>query len=472
MNKEKETTPFKVLLFSNPQKQALLDVIEWGGVECEFINAQKEEKAHAIITKDNPDVILVDFDRAGFRPLSFVDQLIAKYKNLVIIGLTEKSPMDIVVKAIKMGAHDVIHTTENPYKLQQELSKLIENRKSYEKWVVLHEKQKEKFDFHNIVGQCSGMHRIFKIILKIARQKWVTVLIRGETGTGKELIARAIHYKGENSFRPFIEINCNALPENLLESELFGYEKGAFTDAKTQKKGLFEMANDGTLFLDEIGEITPAIQMKLLRALEEKQIRHLGGTQNIYINTRIIAATNRDLRAAIKEGSFRSDLYYRLNVISIQIPPLRERQEDVILLARTFLGRYAEDYGSSLRAFTPEAEAVLGEYHWPGNVRELKHTIERIVLLNDGKKVGREILEESIESEIPLVMSGDTQTSNSNIETLLHGMSLDEGEKILIQTTLEKTGWNKRRTCTILNVSRPRLDRKIEKYNLMPHESH
>lgn len=159
-------------------------------------------------------------------------------------------------------------------------------------------------------------------------------------------------------------------------------------------------------------------------------------------------------------------------MISIQIPPLRERQEDVILLARTFLGRYAEDYGSSLRTFTPEAEAVLGEYHWPGNVRELKHTIERIVLLNDGKKVGREILEESIESEIPLVMSGDTQTSNSNIETLLHGMSLDEGEKILIQTTLEKTGWNKRRTCTILNVSRPRLDRKIQKYNLMPHESH
>jgi len=468
MKEEQETSPLKVLFFADPPKRSLLDFIDWDGEAYKLLTTHIEEHTFKLLSHEKPDVIIVDYDHADIQPLNFLDKILEQNENLIIIGLTDKASLDIAVKSIKMGVQNVIHTKENPYQLQQELSKIIEKKKSYQNWLLLHDKEKKKFEFDNIVGQSPEMHRIFQMISMIRKLKWVTVLIRGETGTGKELIAKAIHYKVENMFRPFIEINCSTLPESLLESELFGFEKGAFTDAKNQKKGLFEMANDGTMFLDEIGEIAPAIQVKLLRVLEEKKIRRLGGTQDIYINTRIIAATNRNLESAIKEGFFRNDLYYRLNVICINVPPLRERGDDVILLAKRFLKQYAEEYNSTLCFFTDEAEALLKDYHWPGNVRELKHTIERIVLLKKGESIEKDILMESITSEIPLVMSEEKQTQHFKIEIPPGGLSLDEGEKILIRAILEKTGWNKRKTSHILNVSRPRLDRKIQKYKLSP----
>jgi transcriptional regulator with GAF, ATPase, and Fis domain len=314
------------------------------------------------------------------------------------------------------------------------------------------------------------LQQVLAMVAKIIQRQWITVLVRGETGTGKELIARTIHYNSSTQTQPFVEINCSTIPEPLLEAELFGYEKGAFTDAKSRKKGLFELAENGTLFLDEIGEISLAVQVKLLKAIEEKTIRRLGGTEDIQIKTRIIAATNRDLQAAMQENLFRQDLYYRLNVLTLQLPPLRERGDDVLVLARHFLSRFAEEYGSALTGFTSEAEALLKSYHWPGNVRELKHTLERVVLLAGGNIATDKAIAEAIESDTPMLLAKSRDLTNVTIEIPPAGISLDEAQKQLIEKVFEQTGWHKRRTCKALKISRPRLDRIIKKYGLHTHK--
>jgi DNA-binding NtrC family response regulator len=458
--------PVKILYFGDPGKRNLLDGIDWQSRECEILTAQDEEKAFSILDSADPQVVLVDFDQAGFMPLSFLDKLLGKSKERMVVGLTENSPLDIVVKSIQMGVRDVIHTKDELFKLQLNLSKIVEEGNCHAKGEMLHQKQKENYDFSSILGQSPEMRRLVEIISKIIKRKWVTVLLLGETGTGKELIARVIHYKSYCNYQPFVEVNCNTLPENLLESELFGHEKGAFTDAKTRKKGLFEIARHGTLFLDEIGEINFTLQSKLLRVIEEKKIRRVGGIEDISVNTRIIASTNRDLQTAIKTERFRSDLYYRLNVISIHLPPLRQRGDDVVMLARKFLKDYAEEYKSPVRRFSPDAIALLKEYPWPGNIRELKNTIERIILLFDGEEAGRKTVEEAIQSEGPLVMSSQRPVGSLKIDIPPEGLRLDDVEKVVIREILEKAGWNKRRTCEILHISRPRLDRKIRKYDL------
>ena len=460
---------FKILFVGESKKQNLIKNVNYKGAEAVLWTTQQRDRALSIAHRKSPQLVIVDFDCPQLKPLEFVRNLLDRSNTVKVIGISEDIQLSLAIRAVRMGVHEVINIQEDSATLQTVVSNLALQWARLQKGDDRHLQQKEKFDFTNIIGRSLEMTRVIEVISKIIRRKWVTVLIRGETGTGKELIARAIHYNSFDHFQPFVEINCNALPENLLESELFGYEKGAFTDAKTQKKGLFELAQNGTLFLDEIGEISRAIQVKLLKALEEKKIRRLGGTENIQINTRIIAATNRALQTAIREGDFRNDLYYRLNVVSIHIPPLRERGEDVILLAQHFLTHYGEEYENSLQGFTPEAEVLLRSYHWPGNVRELKHTIERIVLLNLCEIVTRECLEEAIESETPLILAEKKQSTSLQIDLPPEGLSLDEGEKVLIKAVLEKMNWNKRKTCQILKISRPRLDRKIEKYDLTPH---
>ena len=458
---------FKVLFVGESKKHNLIKNLNYGGVEPVLWTAQRADQALSIARHESPQLVIVDFDHSELKPLEFLRNLLDRGNLVKVIGISEDFPLSLAVKAVKMGVHEVIDIQEDATKLQTVVSNLTLQWVRLRKGDDRHLQQKEKFDFGNIIGRSSEMSRVLEVVSKIIRRKWVTVLIGGETGTGKELIARAIHYNSFDQFQPFVEINCNALPEHLLESELFGYEKGAFTDARTQKKGLFELAQNGTLFLDEIGEINPAIQVKLLRALEEKKIRRLGGTQDIEINTRIIAATNRDLRTAIREGFFRNDLYYRLNVASIHLPPLRKRGYDVLLIARHFLIHYADEYESPLKEFTTQAEDMLRSYEWPGNVRELKHTIERIVLLGEGEKVTREDLEQAIESETPLVMA---ETSSLQINIPTQGISLEEGELLFIEAVLEKMKWNKRKTCQILKISRTRLDRKIRKYGLKPRQ--
>ncbi|MBL7093663.1 sigma-54-dependent Fis family transcriptional regulator [candidate division KSB1 bacterium] len=462
---------FKILFFGDAKKKALLDGIDWQRKEYELLMTEKATHALEVVSIAKPKVILIDFDQKNFKATNFVNRLSKIANGSTIIGLSEKSYLDVNDQYEALGVRQVLNTTDDMYKLQQELSKIVDKELELLQGENLYQQQKSKFDFHNIIGQCRELHSIFNMITKITKKKWITVLILGETGTGKELIARAIHYQSSNQYRPFVEINCTTLTEHLLESELFGHERGAFTDAKTQKKGLFEIANNGTLFLDEIGEIAPVIQLKLLKAIEDKKVRRVGGTKDIHVNTRIIAATNKNLQEAIKDKVFRNDLYYRLNVATIQIPPLRDRGDDVLILARKFLKDYALDYGSQLKTFSTEAEVLLKRYDWPGNIRELKHTIERIVLLGEGTKITKENLDEAIKSETPLIMSGEKHVESIKIDIPTEGISLDAGEKLLVKAMLEKTGWNKRKTSELLNISRPRLDRKIKKYNLTQNRS-
>ncbi|MFQ5627589.1 MAG: sigma-54 interaction domain-containing protein [bacterium] len=423
-------------------------------------------EARNIVTGESPCVIIIDLDETRFHPLRFVEELTDIANGCNIIGITERNPLRLVVNALKAGVRQVINTNDEPSLLQEEIDKSLERVIVQKKGEALHRKHKERFDFSEIIGHDSSMTEIIEVLTRIIRRKWVTVLIRGETGTGKELIARAIHYNSFSEYRPFVEIHCSALPESLLESELFGHEKGAFTDARTSKKGLFEVAENGTLFLDEIGDVTPNIQVKLLKALEEKRFRRVGGTKDIHVQTRIVAATNRDLQSAIREDQFRTDLYYRLNVISVFLPALRERGDDVLLLAHHFLNHYAQEYDSQMRGFTKDAIGLMKSYPWPGNVRELQHTIERIVLLGKGSQMTKEDLLDAIESESTIPMTQRDQSTSVQIVIPPEGMSLEEGEKRLIAAVLEKTGWNKRQTAKTLKISRPRLDRKIERYEL------
>ena len=467
-NSSKNKPEYNIFLYSSGKEQKVRSACSLSGIDYTLTTDSEIKRAQNRLKKSDFHLVIIDIDDYKKQSYEFFEWAIERNPQIDIIGLTETNPLPIVVKSAKMGMHNIIDTNANPYHLQKDITTLYESwRQRYDRDRFL-ETQKLKYGFSNIIGASPQMEEIFDLIKRIIRRKWATVLIRGETGTGKELIARSIHYNTCAPDQSFVEINCSALPESLLESELFGYEKGAFTDAKTTKAGLFELAHDGTLFLDEIGEITHKVQIKLLKTLEEKTIRRLGGTKDIKINTRIISATNRNLQQAIKSGQFRNDLFYRLNVLYIDVPPLRERGNDVLLLSRFFLKQFAEEYDSPLEGFEPGAEELLKQYQWPGNVRELRHTIERISLLSDGTSVTRKELENTIDSETPLILSEKKAKNYLQIEIPPDGVSLDDGEKVIIQQILKKTGWNKRRACRILKISRPRLDRKIKKFGLTP----
>lgn len=457
--------PFKILCLSN--NDGLSDLVQ--SLEGAALHvARNGEQALGLMRRELPLAVLVDFDAPDSQPLAFIKTVLEERREVKVIGVTQQGATRQALTAVRAGYDEFIHLAEEPGKLQSELAKLMAYWQEQEKAASLHAQEREKHDFSKIIGSSPAMAEMLEVLGKIIQRKWVTVLLRGETGTGKELMARTIHYNCSSPTQPFVEINCSAIPENLLEAELFGYEKGAFTDAKIRKKGLFELAENGTLFLDEIGDISLQVQVKLLKAVEEKKIRRLGGTEDIHINTRIIAATNRDLQTAIREGQFRQDLYYRLNVITIQLPPLRERGDDVLALARHFLSHYAKEYASTLSAFTTEAEALLREYRWPGNIRELQHTIERIVLLGEGQFVTRTALERAIESETPAITSKSAETTTIKIDIPPEGVSFEDIEKQALQAVLEQMGWNRRRTSRVFKISRPRLARKIEKYQLKP----
>lgn len=322
-------------------------------------------------------------------------------------------------------------------------------------------------DFSTVIGESRAIREVFNVMERVVQNSDVSVLIGGETGTGKEIVARAIHDNSATSSELFVEVNCSAIPEHLLESELFGYERGAFTGAERLKKGLFELADGGTLLLDEIGHMSFGLQAKLLKVIEEKTFRRLGGEQEIQVRVRVIAATNIDLAKAIQEGKFREDLYYRLNEIPIVLPPLRDRDDDVVLLAETFLGEFTRQFDQPERSFTEKARELLREYHWPGNVRELRNAIKRAIIMNDELTLTPEMIPVSVRSTNSLA----AQVANSRqlvIDIPKDGVSFEEIEEKVIAHTLRATDWNKNKAARMLKISRPRLLRKIEKYELQP----
>jgi two-component system response regulator HydG len=395
------------------------------------------------------DIILLDLKMPGMdglQTLRKLKQVAPEAENLM---MTAYASVDTAVQAMKEGAFDYLVKPFDPDEVEVQIKKIVGHKELVEENLLLRQKLEEKYQFDEIIGKSDAMQRIFELIARAAPSD-STVLITGESGTGKELIAQAIHANSPRCYMPFIAVSCGALPDTLLESELFGYEKGAFTGAEHTKKGRFELADQGTLFLDEIGDISLKTQVDLLRFLEQKQFRRLGGEMMINVDVRILAATNRDLQTAIKENHFREDLFYRLNVISIHVPPLRERKEDIPLLAEAAVRKYCLEMNKEPVKIAPSALKLLLDYHWPGNVRELENIIERALVIGRGNAIAAD--------DLPL--------SGRPTGTVDLPKSLKKMEKIHIERLLKENDWNISRTSRQLDIDRQTLYNKIEKYGI------
>jgi Nif-specific regulatory protein len=358
---------------------------------------------------------------------------------------------DRTVKFLRVVASNIAQAMKVHRLVEAERQRLLDEN------IHLRQELKERYDFSNIIGNSGPMRQVYEQVAQVARTN-TTVLIRGESGTGKELIAHAIHYNSPRAQKPFIKVSCAALPDTLIESELFGYEKGAFTGAQARKKGRFEMAEGGTIFLDEIGDINLSTQVKLLRVLQEREFERLGGTETIKVNVRLIAATNKDLEKAIAEGTFREDLYYRLNVFTIFVPPLRERKPDVLPLADHFLEKYALEHGKNIKRISTPAIDMLMSYHWPGNVRELENTIERAVLVCDGNVIHGHHLPPTLQ----------TAEASGTVMRISLTEAVEAYEKDLIQDALKTTRGNRAKAARLLNTTERIINYKVKKYGIDP----
>jgi two-component system response regulator AtoC len=427
------------------------------GYEVEV--AASGEEALALVEAFGPDVILTDVRMPKMGGLDLLATLKAKGNEATVIVMSAYGNVDLAIEAMKAGAYDYL---QKPFKAEEVVLTL---RKAEEREALRRENRALRQEilrestFEDILAKSPQMQAVFKTIGKIADYK-TTALITGESGVGKELVARAIHRRSSRRGGPFVAVNCGAIPENLLESELFGYRRGAFTDAAADRAGLFEQANHGTLLLDELGELPLPLQVKLLRVLQEESIRRLGDTKDIKIDVRIIAATHRDLAAETQAGRFREDLFYRINVLPIAIPPLRERREDIPVLMDHFLTRNNARFGMSIRGFEPEARRLLLEYRWPGNVRELENTIERAMVLCEGDRISEADLPERIrEARDPIQMhltSGELSIKKTSRVI----------EEILIRRALQKTKGNRTKAAEVLEISHRALLYKIKDYRI------
>jgi DNA-binding NtrC family response regulator len=408
------------------------------------------------------DIILTDLMMPNIDGMEVLKYVTQHSRESICMILTGYGTIKNAVEAVKLGAFDYL---TKPIKMDEiliTLKRALEFRDLKRENQNLRNQLKKKYKFENIIGDSEKMHQIFETIEKVADTD-STILILGESGTGKELIAKAIHYNSYRREGPFIPVNCAAIPSELLESELFGHEKGAFTNAIRTRIGRFELANGGTVFLDEIGDMSPNLQSKLLRVLQERQFERIGGVKTVKIDIRIIAATHQDLKVAVEQGKFRQDLYYRLNVIPIQIPPLRERKSDIPLLVHHFLNHFNRSKKRKIEGINNEALNRFLEYLWPGNVRELENIIERIVILTNNDSITVQDLPEKIQT-----LSRDEQAPLFEIPE--EGISLDnalnEFEKKLILQALNKTGWIKNKAAQLLSLNRTTLIEKIKRQNL------
>jgi two-component system response regulator AtoC len=416
----------------------------------QVLMAEDGSQALEIIEKKRPSIAIVDLVMPGMDGIELLKKAKEISPSIEVIVITAYASVPTAIAAMKQGAYDYI---EKPFSLERVellIEKLVEHQRLVEENISLHQKLEEQYRFEDIIAKSSKMQQIIELIKVVAKSN-ATVLITGESGTGKELVARAIHSQSYRKDKPFVPVSCAALPESLLESELFGHEKGAFTGAHAQRKGKIESANRGTLFLDEIGEMSANIQVHLLRVLEEKEFNRVGGNEFIKVDVRVVSATNRDMKEAVASGQFREDLYYRLNVVTIDLPPLREREEDIPLLTEHFLEKFTAENQKEVSSFSPEVTDFLLKYQWPGNVRELENTIERAVILTQNSEIQ---LADLLQKSSPLVSSA------------LPGRSLEEVEKNHIISILNETGRNYTRAAKILGISRATLYSRVKTYGL------
>ena len=404
----------------------------------------------ALCTDNSFELALVDLKMPQMNGIEFIRELKNVSPDTQALIMTAYGSLETAIEAMKQGAYDYISKPIDLEELKINIRKVLENQTILAENEFLKEQLDEKYKDTEIIGKSKSMKEVLSTVSRVAKSD-STVLIRGESGTGKELLARAIHTLSSRKENNFIAVSCAALPETLLESELFGYERGAFTGADRRKEGRFEMANNGTLFLDEIGDISIGMQVKLLRVLEGQQFERLGGKDTLKVNARIITATNQNLEQKIKEGQFREDLYFRLNVISILIPPLRERKEDVLVLVEHFIDKMNKKCGKQIKGITPSAKDLILSYSWPGNARELENVVERAVVLCRGEVIDKE--------DLGWMSFTQTQAQSD---------SLEDVEKNHILRILKENDWNLGKTAEVLGIHRNTLRAKIEEYKLKP----
>lgn len=426
--------------------------------------AEDGARAIDLLKKKTFDLVISDLQMPQVTGMELLKHVRDNFPDLLFMMITAFGTTETAVEAMKMGAYDYI---TKPFKIDEVrivIGNALKSKNLETENRVLKKELGKENSFQNIVGNSDSMHRIFDLVRRVS-QAPTNVLVTGESGTGKEVVAKAIHYNGPLKERPFVTINCGAIPENLMESEMFGHKKGSFTGAVIDKSGLFEVADGGTLFLDEVGELPLSIQVKLLRAIQERIIRRVGATDDIKVDVRIIAATNRDLEKMVNDGTFRQDLYYRLNVIQIKTPSLRERRDDIPLLANHFLKKYNERLGKNIGGISQEAMEMLKKYDYPGNVRELENIIERTVALEAGSTILPESLPPFVNTP-----SGRKMASSQEIEIGPEGIDLDkiigQIEKELLIKAIHVANGTKKRAAKILNISFRSMRYRVEKYGL------
>ena len=417
---------------------------------------------------NTPDLVLLDVTNDTIKMRSALTEFSSQFPDIPILAMASDPDHAFAVELVKLGVSAYFIVPDEQRKISQQIAML------YNDWVAKRQKEKlvelqqQVYDFTKIIGNSPALHVTLERAQKVIKNSTMTVLITGETGTGKELFARAIHYNGKNKNSPFVDIACSALPETLLESELFGYERGAFTDAKERKIGLFELAGDGSIFLDEIGDISLATQSKLLKVIEDRTMRRVGGVRDVPVRARVIAATSADLEAKMRSGEFRKDLYHRLKILPLELPALRERKEDIPLLVGSFLDSFNKEYNRKIRGLTPHALQVLMEHEWEGNVRELKHSIERAFLLEDSDWITEHDfdLENTKARQVKrkVIMNKPESLPPKEVDSLmllipLDRASLSDVQRMFVQKVLDHVGGHKVKAAKILGVSRPRLNR-------------
>jgi DNA-binding NtrC family response regulator len=440
-------------------------ILEEEGYEAETALSGKE--AFEKMKEDPFDVVITDLKMPGIDGMEVLRTFRKDYPDSIIVMITGFSTVETAVEAMKLGAFDYIPKPFTPDEVAIVVKKAIEKKNLMLENTYLRQELQEKYGFHNIVGKSKKMQEVYRIIAKVAVTD-STVLIYGQSGTGKELIARAIHFNSPRREKQFVPVDCAVLSENLLESELFGHVRGSFTGAVTTKPGLFEVADGGTVFLDEVGNISLAIQAKLLRVLQEREFTPVGGTKAKKVDIRLIAATNKDLEKMIKDEVFREDLYYRLNIVPICLPTLKERQEDIALLAVHFLKKYSEEMGKTVKGFMPDAMEKMMKYPWPGNIRELENVIERTVVMIDDEMVRADHLilpgqpeKEASENQIPM-----TSEELKEIKKQMREKAVEEVERAFVLSALERHQWNVTRAAEEVGMLRPNFQALMRKYNL------
>jgi len=423
--------------------------------EFEVFCASSAEEAALALETEVFQVVLTDLRMPGDSGMKVIDLAIRQPSKPLCIMMTAYGEVDVAVEAMKRGAFDFLPKPVNLEQLELLIKRGLREKRLKSENDQLHERLDKKFHFDKIMGSSSALESVIEKV-KLVGPSRATVLLTGETGTGKELFAQSIHQNSDRARSPFIAVHCAALPANLLESELFGHEKGAFTGASERRIGRFESANNGTLFLDEIGEIDASTQVKLLRFLESKTIERLGSSKTLELNVRLVCATNRNLLKMVNSGDFREDLYYRLNVITIELPPLRERGDDLSLLLNHFLDEYSAENGFECPKFTKEAQEILENYDWPGNVRELRNFCENMVVLNRGKEISQYDLDPRFTLTKP--------STNSRADLEPNNFSMEENEKRLLRNALHEARGNRTKAAELMGISRRTLHRKLDRW--------